>query len=168
MVVSATKQEYIGFRLAFGAIENPTWMDLSGKSNTSRVAPIIGTATLRSSVGANKLKLVLRNDASGNLVRINYASALPTVNEIAGTDGAFHPDISPDGKWLAFCTGIEGVSGHSDVYVKSLDSVSAPAVRLDVESAAIPRWRIVPGGDTVIVYVTDAGNNKEDVAFAQR
>ena len=168
MVVSATKQEYIGFRLAFGAIENPTWMDLSGKSNTSRVAPIIGTATLRSSVGANKLKLVLRNDASGNLVRINYASALPTVNEIAGTDGAFHPDISPDGKWLAFCTGIEGVSGHSDVYVKSLDSVSAPAVRLDVESAAIPRWRIVPGGDTVIVYVTDAGNNKEDVAFAQK
>lgn len=168
MVSSATKREYIGFRLAFGAIENPTWMDLSGSSNTSRVVPIAGTSAVRSATGANKLKLVLRNDVSGKLVSINYTSALPTANVLAGTEGAFHPDISPDGKWLAFCTGVEGISGHSDVYVKSLVSDSLPSIKLDVESAAIPRWRVLPEGDTVIVYVTDAGNNAEEGSFAQK
>ena len=168
MVASATKREYIGFRLAFGAIENPTWMDLSGSSNTSRIIPITGTATLRSAMGANKMKLVLRNDVSGMLVRISYVGALPTATELEGTAGAFHPDISPDGKWLAFCTGVEGIAGQSDVYVKPLDVDTASVIKLDVKSAAIPRWRVLPDGDTVIVYVTDAGNNKENAAFAQK
>ena len=70
MVVSATKREYIGFRLAFGAIENPTWMDRSGALNTNRVVPIAGTANVRSAAGANKLKLVFRNDVTGSLVSI--------------------------------------------------------------------------------------------------
>jgi uncharacterized protein (TIGR02171 family) len=38
-------------------------------------------------------------------------------------------------------------------------------VKLDVPSAAIPRWRVLSNGDTVIVYVTDVGNNKEESSF---
>ncbi len=30
---------------------------------------------------------------------------------------------------------------------------------------AIPRWRVLENGDTVIIYVTDADNNKEESAF---
>ena len=38
-------------------------------------------------------------------------------------------------------------------------------MKLDVESAAIPRWQVLENGDTVIVYVTDAGNNKNESSF---
>jgi uncharacterized protein (TIGR02171 family) len=46
-----------------------------------------------------------------------------------------------------------------------LNAAGTNLVKLDVESAAIPRWRVLKNGDTVIVYVTDAGNNKEKSAF---
>lgn len=168
MVTSATKREYIGFRLAFGAIGKPSWMDRSGSSNTSRVLPIASTATIRTATGASKLSLVLRNDVTGNLVLVNYQGALPTATEFADGVDAYHPDISPDGKWVAFCTGVEGIPGHSDVYVRDLNSASSRPIKLDVESAAIPRWRVLAGGDTVIVYVTDAGNNSDAASFKQK
>ena len=167
MVSSATKQEYIGFRLAFGAIDNPTWMDRSGTSVTSRVVPMASTSTLLSATGASKARLVLRNDMTGNLVYITYTSALPTAYEFEDSIDVYHPDISPDGKWVAFCTGVEGITGTSEVYVRNLDSVKDPAIKLDVPNAAIPRWR-VENGDTVIVYVSDAGNNAEQATFMQK
>ena len=80
----------------------------------------------------------------------------------------YHPDISPDGMRVAFCTGLEGVSGKSTVYVRDLDDSGTGLVKLDVESAAIPRWRVLENGDTVIVYVTDAGNNKDAGTFAEK
>ena len=168
MVTSATKREYIGFRLAFGAIGNPSWMDRSGSSNTSRVLPIASTSTLRSVTGANKLSLVLRNDVTGNLVYVSYQGALPTTTEFSDGVDAYQPEISPDGKWVAFCTGIEGISGHSDVYVRNLNSADARPLKLDVDGAAIPRWRVLESGDTVIVYVSDAGNNAETASFRQK
>lgn len=167
MVSSATKQEYIGFRLAFGAIDNPTWMDRSGASVTSRVVPMASTSALLSATGASKARLVLRNDMTGNLVYITYTSALPTAYEFEDSIDVYHPDISPDGKWVAFCTGVEGITGQSEVYVRNLDSVKDPAIKLDVSNAAIPRWR-VENGDTVIVYVSDAGNNAEQATFMQK
>ena len=42
---------------------------------------------------------------------------------------------------------------------------STKVFRLDVESAAIPRWRILPSGDTVIVYVTNAGINSDETVW---
>ncbi|MCQ2108957.1 MAG: hypothetical protein MJZ05_09375 [Fibrobacter sp.] len=53
---------------------------------------------------------------------------------------AFHPDISPDGKWVAFCT-----------------------EQLDAYSAVIPRWRILENGDTAIVYIDQAGLSQKPV-----
>ncbi len=165
MVSSATKQGYIGFRLAFGSIPDPTWMDRSGKSNTSRVTPISGSTALREKSGANKLKLVFRNDVTGNLVYFNYSSALPVTYEFNDSVDAYHPEISPDGNWVAYCTGVEGIDGKSKVYVRRLDAPDKAALKLDVEKAAIPRWLVRSSGDTVIVYVSDASNNAEDADF---
>ena len=66
---------------------------------------------------------------------------------------------------MAFCTKIEGLSGKSVLYVRDLNKGGSNLARLDVGSAAIPRWRVLENGDTVIVYVSDAGNNKDDAAF---
>ncbi|WP_405342466.1 TIGR02171 family lipoprotein [Fibrobacter sp.] len=164
-VTSSTRADYVGFRLAFGKIPNAVWMGTNGKVNSSRVVPLANSSTIRTLVGSYKAKLAFRNDISGNLDYIDYSSGVISVVEIADTLEVYHPDISPNGKLVAFCTGMEGVSGLSSVYVRNLDAGGSNLVKLDVESAAIPRWRVLENGDTTIVYVTDAGNNRDETTF---
>jgi len=164
-VTSSTRAEYVGFRLAFGAIPNATWMGADGKAATSRIVPLANSAMMRSLTGTYKVKLAFRNDMTGNLAFIDYSSGILSVTEITDSMQVFHPEISPDGKRVAFCTSWEGVSRESKVYVRELNATGSGLVELDVESAAIPRWRVLDNGDTVIVYVTDAGDNKKEASF---
>ena len=165
MVTSSTRADYVGFRLAFGAIPAAVWMGNNGKAASSRIVPLASSATLRSVVGANQVRLAFRNDLTENLAYVDYSSGILSVVEIADTLDVYHPEICPDGKRVAFCTGLEGVSGKSSLYVRDLSAEGLNLVKLEVESAAIPRWRVLDSGDTVIVYVNDAGNNKEESAF---
>ena len=165
-VTSSTHADYVGFRLAFGAIPNAAWMAKDEKQNTSPITPVANSLTLQSLTGVNEVKLVFRNDQTGNLVYIDYYDGTKvSVVEILDTIDSFHPEISPDGKKVAFCTKPEGVGGKSELYVRNLSASGSNLVKLDVESAAIPRWKVTPQGDTVIIYVTDAGNNKNDGEF---
>lgn len=164
-VTSPMYADYLGFRLALGAIPNPVWLQGDGKNVRSRVVPHATTSTIYEATGTYRSKLVFRNDMTGNLAYIDYSHGTNAVTEIVDTLDAYHPDISPDGKKVVFCTGIEGVSGQSAVYVRDLNAEGSNLVRLDVKSAAIPRWRVLAGGDTVIVYVTDAGNNRNEAGF---
>ena len=164
-VTSATRADYVGFRLAFGEIPNPVWMGSNGNAASSRITPLANASLMRSIIGTSKAKLAFRNDVTGNLAYIDFSSGVPSVIEIEDTLEMYHPEISPDGKRVAFCTKIEGIAGISEVYVRDLNAKGSNLVKLDVPSAAIPRWRVLPNGDTVIVYVTDVGNNKEDAVF---
>ncbi len=163
-VTSTTRTEYLGFRLAFGEIPDPVWIGNNG-AVTSRITPLANSSLIRAETGSSKVKLAFRNDLTGNLAYIDFSSMTPTVIEIMDTIDVYHPEISPDGKKVAFCTKIEGVSGTSELYVRNLNSNGTHLVKLDVPSAAIPRWRVLSNGDTVIVYVSDAGNNKDDATF---
>ncbi len=167
-VVSATHAYYVGFRLAFGAIPNPVWLGKDGSVVAKPVVPLANAASIRSFTGTNKAKLAFRNDENGRLVYVDYSSSILSAVEIVDSLGVYHPDISPDGKMVAYSTGMEGVAGKSSIYVRALDSKNEKPVKLDVESAVIPRWRVLDSGDTVIVYVTDAGNNKTDADFLAR
>ncbi|MCF0221568.1 MAG: TIGR02171 family protein, partial [Fibrobacter sp.] len=166
-VTSQTMAEYVGFRLAQGKIENPVYLDQSGRAATSPVVILASSSTLNNVIKTRKAKLVFRNDVTGNLSYIDYNSSPLQVVEIQDSLTVYHPDVSPDGNWVAFCTLIEGVSGNSSVYVRSLDSAGNGLVKLDVEAAAIPRWRVLDG-DTGIVYVTDAGNNSDDALWKKQ
>lgn len=161
-VTSSTRAEYVGFRLAFGAIPDAVWMGRDGRATTSRMVVLNNSFALYNVTGVFEAKLVFRNDLTGNLAFVDYSNAggTPSVTEIIDTIDSYHPDISPDGKKVAFCTGVEGVGGKSELYVRNLSGTGSNLVKLDVESAAIPRWKVTPEGDTVIVYVSDAGNNK--------
>ena len=163
-VTSSTRADYVGFRLAFGAIPEPTWLGRDGSAAESRVVPLANSSTVRSLTGTYRSKLVFRNDVSGKLSYVDYSNGELSVVELQDTYGAYHPDISPDGRLVAYCTGLEGVAGKSELYVRELVE-SGKRLRLDVESAAIPRWRVLGNGDTVLVYVSDAGNNKDAGAF---
>ena len=164
-VTSVTKSDYLGFRLAFGAIESPSWLSDDGKQKNFVISVLANSMDMRQELGTNKVKIAFRADETGNLAYVDYSEDVSSVVEIYDTIDVYHPDISPNGQWVAFCTGLEGVSGKSSVYVRRLDPKGSGLVRLDVESAAIPRWRVQPGGDTVIVYVSDAGDNKDESAF---
>ncbi len=164
-VTSSTLSYYVGFRLAFGKIPDATWMRSDGNVVGSRVLSLASSSRMRSMTGTYKVKLAFRNDVTKNLDFIDYSNRSPVVSEIVDTLDVYHPDISPDGSKVAFCTGLEGVSGKSELYVRDLNESGSNLVRLDVKSAAIPRWRVLENGDTVIVYVTDAGNNKNEATF---
>ena len=163
-VTSSTRADYVGFRLAFGAIPEATWMGSDGAS-TSRLVLLENSKKVCSLVGIYNAKLAFRNDITHNLAYVDYTNAYLLITEIADTLDVYHPDISPDGNWVAFCTKFEGVNKKSELYVRRLNLSGSNLVKLDVESAAIPRWRVLDNGDTVITYVTNAGSNKEESAF---
>ena len=163
-VTSSTKAAYIGFRLAFGKIPNAVWMSGKGKATSLPVSILSTTAQLKTFTGTHLNKLVFRNDETGNIAFINFANGRPIVKEIDDTIDAYHPTLSPDGKYVAFSTKFEGISGMSEVYVRSLDTTNAKNIKLGVESAAIPRWRVVDA-DTEIVYVTTADVNTDESSW---
>ncbi len=168
-VTSSTRADYVGFRLALGAIPNAVRMNKNEKNSTKNVSVIANSFAVQNLTGAYEVKLVFRNDLTGNLAFIDYFDGSKVeVVEILDTIDSYHPEISPDGKKVAFCTRPEGVGGKSELYVRNLSASGSNLVKLNVESAAIPRWRVTPEGDTVIVYVTDAGNNRNDAEFLAR
>ncbi len=166
-VEASTRADRIGFRLAFGNIPNPVWLDASGKVQTSAVSALANASAIKGLTGTHNAILAFRNDISGNLAFIDYSEGTLSIKEIHDSIEAYHPDISPDGSKVAFCTKPEGISGKSSLYVRDLNAKGTNRVKLDVKSAAIPRWRILDNGDTAIVYVTDAGNNKDESTFKE-
>jgi uncharacterized protein (TIGR02171 family) len=164
-VTGTSASDYLGFRLAYGKITNPVWMTSSGEAVASNVSVVASSKNISSILGISRSKLAFRNDVTGNLAYVDFSRVSPKVIEIVDTLSVFHPDISPNGKQVAFCTGQEGVSGKSSVYVRDLNAKGSNLVKLEVKTAAIPRWRVLENGDTVIVYVSDAGNNKDNSSF---
>ena len=166
-VTSSTKAEYVGFRLALGSIPSATWLGEGRASQNSRFVPLANASTIHSLTGTFLSKLAFRNELSGNLVYIDYGNGSLAFNEIEDSMEVYHPDISPDGSKVAFCTGLEGVSGKSSLFVRDLNLRGSHLVKLDVDGAAIPRWRVLKNGDTVIVYVADAKSNDDYASWKQ-
>lgn len=163
-VTSATKADYVGFRYALGKIPDPVWMSSDGAAADNRIIVLANGSSVKAKTDSRQAKLAFRNHVTGNLAFIDYSSSNPTVKEIQDTLDVYHPEISPDGKWVAFCTKYEGLEGSSQLYVRKLNASGDDLVKLGVESAAIPRWRVIDG-DTVIVYVNSTDVNNEDATF---
>lgn len=166
-VLYSSRADYVGFRLAYGSIPDATWLSQKGAAVSTPVVPLVNFGELSSWTQSYKVKLAFRNDETRNLVYVNYASDVPTVVEIPDTMEVFHPEISPDGRRVAFCTGLEGQTGNSSLYVRDLNATGSNLVKLDVENAAIPRWYVGENGDTSIVYVSSAKNNKDESFFGE-
>ena len=164
-VTASTNGGYMGFRLAFGKIPDAVWMDGNGAASSNPVAIKSFSSDFRSKFGTVHAKLAFRNDKTGNLAFVDYGGGVPSVVEIVDSIPVFHPEISPDGNRVAFCTGTEGIDGESAVYVRNLDARGGGLVKLNVKNAAIPRWHVDENGDTSIVYVDRTGDNSDDAEF---
>ena len=164
-VTSDLRTDYIGFRIVYGSIPYTVLTDYKGYLVQNDMDVSISSETFRSIFGTMKGKVVFRNEISGNLVYVNFVSGDPIIHEIVDTMEVYHPTISPDGRYVAFSTLPEGVSGESRLYVRPLDVASRVIDYLRGVSGAIPRWRVLENGDTVVVFVDYSGNNKDEAAF---
>ena len=167
-ITSSTKGNYIGFRLALGKIPDAVWISAKGNVTSQPINIIATSAQLKTFTKTHLNKLVFRNDETGHIAFVNFASGKANVKEIEDSVDAYHPTLSPDGNFVAFSTKYEGIPGKSELYVRRLnaqtDSATTNKIKLDVKSAAIPRWRVVDA-DTEIVYVTSAESNTDEASW---
>jgi len=152
----SAKAEYVGFRCARGGF-TPTCTNASGQSVQAPPVSLLRTDVARL-LGAQAARLVFLNRANGKgiLSWIDYGESNPVVRSLPDKDPVFHPVISPDGNWVAWCTVLEGSTGTSRIKARRL--AKNDSVVLDLGSGAIPRWW-VDGTDTFLVRSSTAMDN---------
>jgi uncharacterized protein (TIGR02171 family) len=157
----STAAEYLGFRCARGTIVAPAF--ISGDTSRTLTNPAVLTVTsMRPFTGASDARVVFVN-VTGNmrtLCFVDFNKAYPVIQEVKDLSDVYAPTISPNGKYVAFCTRNDGSSGQSISYVRTLDSLSVPPIRLASDSAFIPRWWVDPIlKDTFLIYTNSAIDN---------
>lgn len=110
--------------------------------------------------GTSHFKLVFRNDLDSSAIFIENHGNKNVAHVLDLNINAYHFQFSPDGSKLAFCTTYEASPDSSDLYVLDLNNEKSKPVKLDVPSAAIPRWRVLENGDTAIVYVSSTASDQ--------
>lgn len=144
----SSRAEYVGFRLARGGFAART---LAPSGAVLHVPPVAILQTdVAAKLGARSARLVFVNRSAGRgtLSWIDFGEASPVVRSLPDPDPAFHPAISPDGRWVAWSTGLEGSKTPSRIKVRRLSRTDT-LIR-DLGEGAIPRWWI-SGPDTFLV-----------------
>jgi uncharacterized protein (TIGR02171 family) len=163
----SSANEYVGFRCARGVISNGCYIGIMDSVFTTNQAGIISSAyDLCRSIGTSDLKLVSVNVSGTNrtLCYVDFSRVFPYVAEYLDDRNVYHPAISPDGRYVAYCSRNEGQSGPSKISIRCLDSLNSPIVQLTADTAYIPRWWMHPGtGDTGIVYTNSAVENSSSL-----
>ncbi|HNY29947.1 MAG TPA: SUMF1/EgtB/PvdO family nonheme iron enzyme [Fibrobacteria bacterium] len=142
------RTEYVGFRLARGGFR-PSYTDPSGAS--LQLPPVnlaLPTLAEMLSVRAARLVFLNRSGGKGTLAWVDFSEAAPVVRYLSDSFPVFHPVISPDGRWVAWSTALEGSTAPSRIRTRRLATSPSPVI--DLGSGAIPRWW-VDGTDTFLI-----------------
>jgi uncharacterized protein (TIGR02171 family) len=154
--------EYVGFRCARGIIPNPAFVSLDTTLAASNpVDMVIGD--MHPILGTSLAKLVFVNVTRRirTLCYIDYSEPQPQIHEFTDMSAVYLPTVSPDGRYVAFCTQSEGFGDSSSIYIRSLDSTHTPLARLASDFAYAPHWWVNKStGDTFIVYTNSSIDNK--------
>ena len=116
--------------------------------------------SIKALLGSDRFKLVFRNNDEEYLILLDYTGDSVKMMKLADDFNAYHPTFSPDGKKIAFCTAYEGAPFGSGLYVINLEHPE-DIDTLKVDNAAIPRWFVMPDGDTVITYIDFNGDDQK-------
>ena len=158
----ATAVDFIGFRCARGVIPHGAYITTDTMSVLTNAVDIINP-DVKSFLTSSKARLVFVNVTDPvlrTLCFIDFNDPYPRVREFTDNNNVHSPTISPDGKFVAFCTGNEGFGGASSVYIRCLDSTAASPWRLSTDSGFVPRWRVdLATNDTCLVYTNSAIDN---------
>ncbi|MEO7424170.1 MAG: formylglycine-generating enzyme family protein [Fibrobacteria bacterium] len=162
--LSSSAVDYIGFRCVLGHVASGQYLD-GGRSHRATPPVIADREASRTFFGHTKVKLVFVNATSftRTLCYIDFSEQPTVVHEFLDDSAVFTPVISPDGMWVAYGNVDEGSRLQGSVSIRRLQQGSQ-AVLLPVESAAIPRWWVDPGGsDTCLVFATLPVDNTDPV-----
>ncbi len=149
------RAEYVGFRLARGAF-TPRYTSSTGEVVHAPPVTIV-RSDLAQIVGSREARIVFVNRSGGKgvLTWIDYAETTPVARSLADKDPVFHPVISPDGRWVAWSTVMEGSPMNGRIKARRL--VRNDTVVMDLGEGAIPRWQ-VSGTDTFLVRASAMDN----------
>jgi uncharacterized protein (TIGR02171 family) len=157
----STAVEFLGFRCALGVI--PAGNYITHDTATVHTNPVdLVISDTKQFLGTSSAKLVFVN-VTGTLRTLclaDFSSNYPFIHEFPDMDSVYLPTISPDGRFVAFCTRGVGFGNQSTAYVRSLDSVSLPAWKLNADIAYVPRWWVNRATqDTFLIYTNSSIDN---------
>lgn len=161
-VTAATALPYIGFRCAAGKI--PDCNGITIDSTLPEPPQLIVKSPLHFATTTNvKLVFVNRKNDKRILCYIDYSENQPKIHEFRDIQNVFHPTISPDGQYVAFCTQSEGFGANSTIIIRRLDPEGSGLVILNDDPAFIPRWWIdTVSDDTVLIYTNSTTLNSQE------
>jgi uncharacterized protein (TIGR02171 family) len=158
-----TACEFIGFRCAQGVIPSPN--DITTDTSVVQTNPVaLTTASVQSFLGTNAAKLVFVNVSGANrtLCTVNFNQPKPAVYEFTDSRSVNVPEISPNGRYVAWCTRGEGSYGPSNIYIRYFDSLTTAPWKLNIDSGYIPRWWVDrTTNDTFLIYTNSAIDNSQ-------
>lgn len=150
--------DYIGFRCALGPIDNPSYLSETGIQGENAMVEITASLTQVQGHLGKKAKLAFINRGSGEIQVVDFSQSPLQIRNYTPEGPAFHPVISPDGRYLAYSSKIEGANGESETRVINL--YTEEPYKLDVSSAGIPRWREVDG-KIYLIYGDNTSSNQD-------
>ena len=159
--IHSSTAEYVGFRCVLGPINQPRYSTIDGNQAVTDAVHLT-ISRLLNLVGGRPAKLVFVNASQivRHLVYVNYQKSPPQLQEYADIANVFYPTISPNGKWVAFSTALEGSTYGSSLYIRSLDDTVSASIMIG--PGYIPRWWVNPvSQDTFLVYTNSAVDNTQ-------
>lgn len=162
-------QEYLGFRVARGSIDDPTYDQELAAQHSARLNVKARKAEIEDFFGTRNVRLVAVNGISQKVETLNFNSAYVSWIEKPSSVTPCHPSISPDGKRVIFGTRSEGQTGQSNLWMyQSFSDDQEQPLELLGWQGAIPRWWIDPAlGDTFVMAVSGAQANSDSMQWLQ-
>lgn len=153
---------YVGFRCARGAIPRATFGLPGGGIGSTLPQVSWDLAGIASALEGRTARVVFVQPMAGKRVLCwaEFGPSGPVVRQLGNDpDPVFHPVISPDGKWVAWSTVLEGSTRQGRIKVRKL-SATDTAQAVWEGSGAIPRWWVRPGTrDTFLVVASSGSDN---------
>jgi serine/threonine-protein kinase len=141
-----------------GGGENVFWQAADGSGAPERLTEGPGTRLPRA-ISPDGLRVLLTPAAEPYDITVAVRESTTRVEPLLNADtyNEQNPDISPDGRWVAYSS---NESGRDEVYVRPFPDVTAGRWQISTDGGATPRW--ARDGRELFYWVggTGAGNGR--------
>jgi uncharacterized protein (TIGR02171 family) len=161
---------YIGFRCALGAVASGHYVsDTPSTVNGHFPLTIAQNGSALATVRLKKAKISFVNNCGNSrfLCIINFGDIVPSVYQFNDFDDVAFPDISPDGKWVAFGTQGPGSIDSSCIIIRGIESSTAGMItRMPGTRCFAPKWWVDTATNDSFLCYTDATVCNNDPRWA--
>jgi hypothetical protein len=99
------------------------------------------------------------------LCAVNFSENFLCARHFTDDGNVFTPALSPNGRYVAYCSRNEGLTGPAKISVRSVDSTSSPRQTIPADSAYVPRWWVDPVTMDTFIIFTNASVSNADAAW---